>query len=458
MDPQDLAGGSFEVLAAYPSMADRVVRAEAEMRQFSTSSMADSLRGEQGSLRHGYRVERGTALIPVLGPLIPRGPVGTSRYGVTSYEALRSELRRAAADDEVSTIVLMIDSPGGYVSGVDTTAQAVLAARAKKPVLAVVEGMAASAAYWLASQADQVIVSLCSDVGSIGVVTMHLDVSRAMDSAGLKMTVIHAGAKKADGSPFAPLPDAVRADLERKMEQSRVTFAQAVVAGRARPGLDLQAVLATEADIFTGEQAIAKGLADRLGSLDQLLDAAPALHATRRLISGYGRQAETAALPAVEAEPSRLRAPTAELPSGGERERMRIAAILGHEYALGEGCRRSAEFLAFRTDMPAPEAIAALKIAFDAVKATAGGRTGTLDQEMIADEQPNLGIDGGELASLSDYQRGAFEAARLLGKHPLAGAEKASAPSSQSASTRPPVDAAGLPLEPGSPAPARRWP
>ena len=159
-----------------------------------------------GSLSGGgaYSVERGAAIIPVMGTLVNRGAWTGAYSGMTSYEGLEASINRALADDQVSRIVLDINSPGGEATGMARIAEAVRRAKIKKPVIALVNDMAASAAYAIASQADRILISETSLVGSIGVLWVHFDHSRALAEKGVKPTIIHAGARKVDGNPYGP--------------------------------------------------------------------------------------------------------------------------------------------------------------------------------------------------------------------------------------------------------------
>ena len=160
-------------------------------------------------------------------------------------------------------IALEIDSFGGEVAGVFDLADAIRAARAAKPVWAFVAEHAFSAGYALASQADRIIVPRTGAVGSIGVVVMHTDLSGQLSDAGVTVTLIHSGAHKVDGNPYAPLPDPVRARIQTEIDSIRTLFAQTVAASRGRR-LTAEAALATEAECYRGAEAVAAGLADEV--------------------------------------------------------------------------------------------------------------------------------------------------------------------------------------------------
>ena len=122
---------------------------------------------------------------------------------------------------------------------------------------------ALSAGYALASQADRIVLSRTGAVGSIGVVTMHSDMSEALDQKGIAVTLIHAGACKLDANPYQPLPEAVRDRIAGELEDLRQLFAQTVAEGRGHR-LDTSRALGTEAAVFRGEAAVFAGLADEV--------------------------------------------------------------------------------------------------------------------------------------------------------------------------------------------------
>lgn len=228
--------------------------------------------------RPRYAVLDGVAVIPILGALISRGDFMGDGFRFTSYGAVAREVNRAAGDPRIRGIVLAISSPGGTVDGVLSAAGAIRAARAQKPVVAHVTSMAASAGYWLAAQSDEIVLNDdLTVVGSIGVYTMHMDISKLLTDAGIDVTLISSGAHKVDGHPFAPLPEAVRGRIQTEVDDLRLMFAREVAAGRG-PLLTERAALATEARVYralnprTGDrEAITNKLADRVGSLDAVV-------------------------------------------------------------------------------------------------------------------------------------------------------------------------------------------
>lgn len=222
---------------------------------------------------NGYaltRAQGNVALISVIGSLVNRGAWLDASCGLTSYEGLTAQVREATADRSIQSIILDIDSGGGEATGMFGLAAAIRKARRSMYVVAVVNDMAASAAYSIASSADEIVISPTSVVGSIGVVMLHLDRSGEMAAKGVRPTLIFSGAHKVDGNPFEELSDEVRATMQRDIGAVYDRFLETVHLGR---GLRLTAAAAraTEAKTFIGRDAIAAGLADRFGTVEEIL-------------------------------------------------------------------------------------------------------------------------------------------------------------------------------------------
>lgn len=215
-----------------------------------------------------WRMEDGIAIVPIIGELVNRGAWVGASSGLVSYEGLQATLKALENDPAVRGVVLDINSPGGHGAGAMETAAAVRALAAIKPVVALANSMAASAAYAIASGASEIIAQPSASLGSIGVVWLHMDRSAQMERAGVKPTLITAGAFKADGHPFAALPDEARGRIQSQIDQSFALFVDTVARHR---GADPQAIRALEAGIFMGEAAVSAGLADTLGTLDTAL-------------------------------------------------------------------------------------------------------------------------------------------------------------------------------------------
>lgn len=210
------------------------------------------------------------AILPLFGVISQRMNLITEASGGTSTEIFGASLDRLVADKSVRSIVLAVDSPGGSVFGVEELAKKVFQARNEKKIVAVADSMAASAAYWIASQAAEVVVTPGGQVGSIGVVTAHQDYSKAAETAGVKTTIIKAGKYKAEGDPSQPLDEDARADLQAKVDQYYGMFVGAVARGR---GVTEHAVRSGfgEGRMVLAKDAVTAGMADRVATLAQVV-------------------------------------------------------------------------------------------------------------------------------------------------------------------------------------------
>ena len=210
----------------------------------------------------------GIAVIPIHGSLVKRALGMDAASGLTSYSEIASMLDAALADPHVRGILLDIDSPGGEASGSFELSRRVREVAAVKPVWAVANDAAYSAAYALAASAQRLFVTETGGVGSIGVIALHVDQSVKDAKDGYRFTAITAGAHKNDYSPHEPLSDTARTELQGEVDRLYTLFTDHVAAMR---GLDIGAVRATEAGLFFGNQAVTQGLADGVQTLDATL-------------------------------------------------------------------------------------------------------------------------------------------------------------------------------------------
>lgn len=217
-----------------------------------------------------YKVADGVAIISIVGSLVNRGAWIGASSGLVSYEGVQHQLKRAAADQSVHSILLDIQSPGGEAVGAFETADLVREIRQSKSVVAVVNGVAASAAYAIASAANEIVTIATGISGSIGVLMLHVDYSEWLSAEGIKPTFIFAGAHKVDGNSFEPLGDDVKSDIQAEIDQFYGLFLETVAAGRG-DRLSVEAARKTEARTFIGEEAVKVGLADRVGTFETVL-------------------------------------------------------------------------------------------------------------------------------------------------------------------------------------------
>jgi signal peptide peptidase SppA len=207
------------------------------------------------------------AVIPVHGVIVPKANLMTEMSGATSVESLTGAFRDAMAAEDVSGVVFDIDSPGGVVEGLPELAAEIRGARGSKPVVAVANHMAASAAYWLGSQADELVASPSASVGAIGVYMAHMDESAAFEKEGIKPTVVSAGKYKQEGLPYAPLTDDARAHLQSIVDDYYGMFTSDVSKGRRVPIATVRDGYG-EGRMFTAQTALREGMVDRVDTLD----------------------------------------------------------------------------------------------------------------------------------------------------------------------------------------------
>ena len=244
-----------ELWAILPLALDRIIAADGQI--------------EAASARPASRAGS-VAVLPIYGPISRRANFLSMLMGGTSVEAITAMLRPAVADESVGGIVLDVDSPGGTVDGIPELADEIHAARGTKTVVAVANTMAASAAYWLASQADELIVSPSAEVGSIGVFALHEDVSRALDSLGVTVTMIAAGKYKVEGNPFEPLGEEARAAIQGRVDDYYGQFVAAVARGRGVTAANVRAGYG-EGRVVGANEAVRLGMADRVATMTDTL-------------------------------------------------------------------------------------------------------------------------------------------------------------------------------------------
>jgi signal peptide peptidase SppA len=252
-----------------------VVRFRAQGGRLSAEEIQERIAGAENGPRElavAGRPARATtgavAVIPIYGIIAPRASMfeSTSTRG-TSLEHLAADFRAAMADPEITAIAFDIDSPGGMVDGVEEMAAEIRRSRGAKPIAAVANFMAASAAYYLAAQADEVVVSPSGQVGSIGVLTAHQDLSEMYAQMGVKTTLIRHGKFKAEANEFEPLNDDARAEIQKRVDEWGGMFEAAVAAGRGITPAKVRSDYG-QGRMMLAKAAKAAGLADRIDTLE----------------------------------------------------------------------------------------------------------------------------------------------------------------------------------------------
>jgi protease IV len=216
------------------------------------------------------------AIIGVEGTLINARTGGLLQPEENKLSLFSQELERAAKDSSVKAVVLRLNSPGGTVTCSDTMYEMVRKFRAEthKPVISSTQEVCASGAYYIACGSDMIIASPTSVVGSIGVILQTVDVSGTMFKLGVKSEALTSGPLKDMGSPFKPLDPQARAVMQALVDEYYARFVNVVKAGRPMLTDPARIQTATDGRVFSGTQALAMGLVDRLGSLQDAIDQA----------------------------------------------------------------------------------------------------------------------------------------------------------------------------------------
>lgn len=191
------------------------------------------------------------------------------RFELLGYDDIVGAVQAAAEDDRVESIVLSIDSPGGEAAGSFESVEAIRRAAGDRPLVALANSWAASAAYLVATSASKVFMTKAAGVGSVGVVLAHVDMSQLEAEMGLKVTLLHRGERKVDGSPHQALSPEAYAQLMGTVETLYGMFVDAVASAR---GVPPEAVRAQESRMFVGSQADGTGLVDGVHSLAGLIE------------------------------------------------------------------------------------------------------------------------------------------------------------------------------------------
>jgi capsid assembly protease len=219
-----------------------------------------------------FQVIDNIAVIPIEGTLVQKGAWIGQSSGETSYQGLMTQVSRAATRAGIKGAVFEIDSFGGMVNGAFETAAAMRALSKQMPTVAILTDYAYSAGYLLASQARQIIMPEFGGTGSVGVVTMHADWSRALEMEGIDVTFIFSGKHKVDGNPYEPLPEDVAQQLQAVVDAMRDRFAAEVGKGRGKRFTKADA-MKTEAQTYSAKDAVDLGLVDAIGDPLQAFDA-----------------------------------------------------------------------------------------------------------------------------------------------------------------------------------------
>ena len=214
---------------------------------------------------------KAVAVLPIYGPIVPRGGFMASFFGAVGVDHIRNKFRAAMDDPDIAHIILDIDSPGGQVGGVKELAAEIYRARGVKPVTAVANGLAASAAYWIGSAAETFVATPSGDIGSIGVFAVHQDICQALEQDGVKVTLISAGKYKTEGNPFEPLQEEALEAAQKRVDEFYNMFTSDVAKGRNVSQDDVMAGFG-QGRLVGAEEALQAGMIDQIATIDEVLN------------------------------------------------------------------------------------------------------------------------------------------------------------------------------------------
>lgn len=252
------------------ALADRfgiakLFRADGVQLRMGAWSDDDEFSGPADSPR-GYEVVAGVAIIPVTGTLVAK--LGTLRpySGMTGYDGIRANFSMAIDDASVKAIAFDIDSPGGEVSGCFDLVDAIYGQRGGKPIWAILSDSAYSAAYAIASACDRIVVPRTGGTGSVGVICMAVEFSKALTTAGITVMIFQYGDRKADGNEYTPMEAAARERFQADIDTMGDLFVSTVARNR---NLSTAKVRGTQATTFLGAKGVEIGFADAVMAPDE---------------------------------------------------------------------------------------------------------------------------------------------------------------------------------------------
>jgi capsid assembly protease len=257
-----------------------------ESRAAGVSADAQTLRAfaEDNQQRRKVEVRTGTAatrqqprevkalgIIPILGTIVQRGNIFTEASGTASTDKLGRQFDDLMGNEQVGTILADIDSPGGTVYGVPELAHKIQSLRGQgKPLVAHINAEAGSAAYWLASAFDEIVITPSGAAGSIGAYAVHTDQSKLNESIGVKRRYVAYGKYKTEGNPDEPLSDETAAELQARVDKYGIAFEKAIAVNRGVPLSTVQSDWG-QGRMLDADKARSVGMVDRIESFEQTI-------------------------------------------------------------------------------------------------------------------------------------------------------------------------------------------
>lgn len=273
--------GTEETLAAYVMALKRMDAAD-------PIKGADMGSADDPTVPRLFTQSGNVGVITISGALVNTDSWMNQYFGLTGYPEIRAALIHAATQEGIGAIVLDINSGGGSVSGVSDTAELIAKIdKSMMPVHTFSDGMIASAAYWLGSSARTLSIGKVTEAGSIGVLTVHKEISKMLKDAGINATVLRAGEFKALGNQYEALSDAAKAEIQAQLDQMYTMFASHVAQARG-VSYDVADQKMGQGRVFIGSKAVDAGLADKVSSFDAVVAKAQGAIDSRQKSPQYG--------------------------------------------------------------------------------------------------------------------------------------------------------------------------
>lgn len=340
-----------------------------------------------------YNVKGGVLTINISGVLLNKFPYAVPGWA-TGYDYISRAIDRGMADPNVRHIVLAVHSPGGEVAGCFELSDKIEGLRGQKPITAFSWDMAYSAAYALASAADELAVTRSGGTGSVGVVTMHVDYSEAMKKWGVKVTFIYAGKYKVEGNGYEPLAEEAKDRIQARIDRLYGVFVETVARNR---GMDQDAVRKTEAMCYDAADSVEIGFADRIGSPEDEIAAMMSAQPTQ---TENTFMSQTPAEQGTDNTAALAAATSAGRIEGATAERARIRAVMESAEAADRPATARTMALGDKFASLDAETIVSMLAALPKESAQAPAdekpkaKGGTpFDRAMSETENPNIGAD-----------------------------------------------------------------
>lgn len=384
-----------------------------ELSQTDLKEMAVNYTGTRSE--KVYSMAGDIAIIPIQGSLTHNLGRLNPYSGMTGYDGIEAKLNIAMEDADVKGILFDIDSPGGEVSGCFDLSDYIYSLKNTKPIWSISNEFAASAAYAISSATSRIIVPRTAEVGSVGVLTAHVDQSELLKKQGVKVTLIYSGQHKVDGNPYAELPKSVKKKTQAEIDSIRELFVQTV---SRNINVSYQHVFDTEAQIYSGSNAVDMKMADVVMSYNEtLLEFQDHLSSLGSNI-GANTMAKEKATTAQTEQPDGKALTADDLKKAQENgfaegktaERERISTIMSSDEAKGRTAQ--ANHMAFNTDMDAESVLGILKTGAVEPETKPASSNNGLDNLMAGEEQPNIETEtGSDTVSDADSMMTSFSAA-----------------------------------------------